>query len=253
MSNDFCWYELMTTDRKAAAAFYESVVGWRIQDADMPGMPYTLLCVGDTHVGGVMELPADARKAGMRSAWIGYVEVDDVDAYAKRVTQAGGAIHRPPDDIPSVGRFSIVADPQGAMIVLFKSLKASAPQLASRAPGTTGWHELHAGNGESAFAFYSGLFGWKKSRAMDMGPMGTYQLFMTGTEDAGGMMTKTAETPAPFWLYYFVVDAIDAAAGRVKQKGGQVINGPMEVPGGAWIIQCLDPQGAMFALTAAKR
>jgi predicted enzyme related to lactoylglutathione lyase len=83
--------------------------------------------------------------------------------------------------------------------------------------------------------------------------MGTYQLFAAGGYAIGGMMTKPAQVPAPAWLYYFVVPAIDAAVERVKAAGGQVLNGPMEVPGGAWIIQCLDPQGAMFALVAAKR
>src|SRR5205085_9119861 len=102
------------------------------------------------------------------------------------------------------------------------------------------------------FAFYSKLFGWTKADAIDMGPMGTYQLFSTGNGPVGGMMTKTPQTPAPFWLYYFNVSGIDAARERVKTAGGKVINGPMEVPGGSWILQGLDPQGAMFALVGPK-
>jgi predicted enzyme related to lactoylglutathione lyase len=88
---------------------------------------------------------------------------------------------------------------------------------------------------------------------MDMGPMGKYQIFTTRTGQAGGMFTKPAQEPQPYWLYYFNVEAIDAAADRVKSAGGQVVNGPMEVPGGAWIINGIDPQGAMFALVAPKR
>ena len=86
-----------------------------------------------------------------------------------------------------------------------------------------------------------------------MGPMGTYQLFAAGGPPIGGMMTKFESVPAPFWLHYFTVDAIDAAAARVRAKGGEVLNGPHEVPGGSWIIQCRDPQGAMFALVSPKR
>ncbi len=86
-----------------------------------------------------------------------------------------------------------------------------------------------------------------------MGPMGTYQLFAAGAEPIGGMMTKFDGIPAPFWLYYFTVGAIDAAAARVTDKGGQVLQGPHPVPGGSWIIQCRDPQGAMFALVASRR
>jgi predicted enzyme related to lactoylglutathione lyase len=66
------------------------------------------------------------------------------------------------------------------------------------------------------------------------------------------MMTKPAEVPAPFWAYYFRVDAIGAALDRLKKEGGQVINGPMEVPGGEWIVQGIDPQGAMFSLVSRK-
>jgi len=67
------------------------------------------------------------------------------------------------------------------------------------------------------------------------------------------MFTKPAAEPAPYWLYYFNVAEIEAAAARVKDKGGQVVNGPHQVPGGSWIIQCIDPQGAMFALVAPAK
>ena len=86
-----------------------------------------------------------------------------------------------------------------------------------------------------------------------MGPMGVYRMFDTGQGEQGGIMTRTAQTPMSFWLYYFNVEAVDAAAERVKVNGGQIVNGPHEVPGGQWIVQALDPQGAMFALVAPKR
>ena len=86
-----------------------------------------------------------------------------------------------------------------------------------------------------------------------MGPMGTYQLFSIDGQQSGGMMNKPAEMPSPAWGYYFNVDAIDAAAARVTQNKGQILMGPMEVPGGSWIINCIDPQGAYFSLVAAKR
>jgi predicted enzyme related to lactoylglutathione lyase len=252
--NNFVWYDLMTTDAKAAEAFYSSVVGWRAQDAGMPDRSYTILHVKETPIGGLMPIPTEAGAAGARPMWNGYVAVDDVDAVAKRVTQAGGAVHRGPEDIPGVGRFAVVADPHGASFMLFKGATDAQPQPpAQGTPGHIGWHELHAGNGEKAFAFYSGLFGWTKAEAMDMGPMGVYQLFATDSAPVGGMMTKTKEFPAAMWLYYFNVDDIEAAAMRVNDHRGKVLNGPMEVPGGSWIIQCSDPQGAMFALVGPKR
>jgi predicted enzyme related to lactoylglutathione lyase len=147
----------------------------------------------------------------------------------------------------------MVADPQGAVFSLFKPLSDMPPPPADPAtPGTIGWHELMATNGEKAFAFYAELFGWTKDEALDMGAMGRYQLFAAGGAAIGGMMTKPAEVPAPFWGYYFRVDAVGAALERLKKEGGQVINGPMEVPGGEWIVQAIDPQGAMFSLVSRK-
>ena len=133
----------------------------------------------------------------------------------------------------------------------FWSLPPTVPTPGT--PGQIGWHELHAGNGAEAFAFYSKLFDWTKTEALDMGPMGSYQMFATGGVPVGGMMTKMAQTPHPHWLYYFNVDAADAVEARVKKAGGKVLRGPDQVPGGHWIVQCLDPQGAMFAMVSMKR
>jgi len=205
----FVWYDVMTNDTKAANSFYSSVIGWDAKDSGMTDRSYTLLSMGPTVVGGLMPIPEDAAKAGVRPAWMGYIGVDDVDVYAKRVTPA--------------------------------------------TPGHVGWRELHAGEHEGAFAFYSGLFGWAKAEAVDMGPAGVYQTFAIHGTQAGGMMTKTPQTPAPFWLYYFNVEAVDSAMARVKEGGGQILNGPLQVPGGSWIVQCSDPQGAMFAMTGPRR
>jgi uncharacterized protein len=248
----FVWYELMTTDAKAAESFYRGVVGWGAKDAGMPGIDYTLLSVGEAQVGGLMMLPEGAREAGARPGWMGYVAVDHVDAAAAQFKQDGGRVHREPDDIPGVGRFAVVADPQGAIIALFKGMGEEPKPVAMGTPGHVGWRELAAADGASAFDFYSKHFGWTKGEAIDMGAMGTYQIFAHGGEPIGGMMTKPASVPAPYWLYYFNVDGIASAEQRVGAAGGKIINGPMEVPGGSWIVQCLDPQGAMFALVGPR-
>jgi uncharacterized protein len=253
---DFVWHELRTTDAKGAQDFYTHVVGWEAKPSGDPGgMPYTLLSVGEMHTAGLMQLTPEMLASGMRAAWVGFIGVDDVDGYAKQVEQAGGKLHCPPMDIPTVGRFVSAQDPQGAVFLLFKSLRDSAPpQLPAGTPGVVGWNELSANDGETAWSFYSGLFGWKEDRIMDMGPMGTYRLFSNGGDPIGGMMTRDPKnSPAPFWLHYFNVDDIDAAAARVQEKNGQVLMGPHEVPGGQWIILGLDPQGAMFALVGYKK
>lgn len=250
----FVWYELMTSDTAAAKSFYRSVIGWDAQDSDVADRSYTIVSMGPVMVGGLMPIPDEARAMGAGPTWLGYVGVDDVDACAARVTAAGGAVRRAPADIPGVGRFAVVADPHGATFMLFRGSSEHVPAPAAPGtPGHIGWHELHAGDGARAFAFYSGLFGWTKADAIDMGPMGVYQMFATGGDPVGGIMTRTPDTPAPFWLYYFNVEAIDAAVTRVNDGGGKVVLDPQEVPGGSWIVQCIDPQGAMFAMVAGKR
>ena len=249
----FIWYDQMSNDLTGAGTFYSKAVGWTLAPNTMNAQRYTLLKAGDSTVGGLMPIPEDAAKMGVRPAWMGYIAVDDVKAYADKVKAAGGAIHRPPTEIPNVGTFAVASDPGGAGFLLFKGNGDQAPMQDPEKPGHVGWRELHAGDGAKAFAFYSGLFGWTKGEAMDMGAMGTYQLFTTKGKQQGGMMTKMPQTPAPFWLYYFTVDAIDAATDRVKSAGGQIVNGPMQVPGGQWIVQGLDPQGAMFALVSRTK
>jgi predicted enzyme related to lactoylglutathione lyase len=187
---------------------------------------------------------------------MGYIWVNaavDVDSYAAETVNAGGRFYRPAEDIPGIGRFAVVADPQGAPFVLFNAdpPEETRPPVPPGALGHVGWNELLTGDWEAGFAFYSRLFGWTKTMAVDMGPMGTYQTFATDTDMVGGMMTVPGQRSG--WLYYFTVDAIDAAAARVTEYGGELLGEIHRVPGDAWIVRCRDPQGAYFALTAAKR
>jgi hypothetical protein len=247
MSNSFVWYELITDDTTSAAKFYESVVGWTARDSGQPGPAYTLFTTKEGGVAGLLQMPRES----MAPAWVGYVSVEDVDDYARRFVAAGGAIHRAPDDIPTVGRFAMVADPQGAGLVLFKALPradgAGPPSLDEA--GYPGWRELVTTDGEAAYAFYADMFGWEKSGGHDMGPMGMYHLFAYDGRDRGGIFTSVG---APSWGYYFRVDAIGAAVERLKAAGGSVNNGPNQVPTGDWVGQAADPQGAKFALVSAN-
>jgi hypothetical protein len=256
MPGKFFWYDVMTTDTAAARNFYCNVVGWQIQSSGTgaPGMEYTVFTANGRGIAGLMPIPDDARQAGARPAWMGYISVDDVDKAAARLASHGGKVHRPPCDVPGIIRFAVVSDPQGAGFLIAKGLVHDAPpELPIGTPGTVGWRELYAADGNSAFGFYEKMFGWTKAEAIDMGPLGTYQLFAAGDAPVGGMMTKPAAVPTPYWGYYINVDGIDAATQRVTAGGGSIINGPHQVPGGQWVVQGTDPQGAVFALVAAHR
>lgn len=259
MSNDhgrFIWYELMTSDVEAAKRFYGDVVGWTFEDMPAGDMTYTIVSANGAGVGvgGMMATPPEAKAMGAPPNWSGYISVDDCDAAAEKIKSLGGAVIRPPADIPDVGRFAVVADPHGAMFEIMKPapMDTQQPKAPQGTEGHTSWHELYAGELEPAFAFYAAMFGWRKDEAMDMGPMGTYQLFSNQDGQIGGMMKKPDQVPRPGWLYYFQVGDIDAAVERVKRGDGQVVNGPMEVPGGSWIVQGVDPQRAMFALVGSR-
>jgi uncharacterized protein len=249
----FVWYELMTTDTKAAETFYDDVVGWTSADSGMPDADYTLFKTNGLRVAGLMTLPQSARDMNVPPAWLGYIGVDDVDASAEKLVKLGGTVHRQPDDIPGVGRFAVVADPHGAVFALFSTSDGEMPDIKQMDPGSIGWHELMAGDIAVELPFYQEMFGWQKDDGLDMGDMGTYQLFSHDGAQIGGMMNKLAAIPAPYWGFYFNVDALDAAIERSNAKGGKVVNGPMEVPGGAWVVNCVDPQGAHFNLVAMKR
>jgi uncharacterized protein len=251
----FIWYDVMTNDTKSARDFYKAVVGWNAAEFPMAdGSNYTVFSQGQIMVGGLMAIPADAAAMGAKPCWSGYIAVDDVDADAKRIAAAGGKIMRPPTDIPNVGRFAVATDPGGAMFLIFKPGTDETPAgHASMAPGFVGWHELYAGNLDREWDFYAKLFGWTKERSMDMGAMGVYQTFAINGVESGGMMKQPPQVPGSFWNYYLGVDSVAAAAERATKNGATVVNGPMEVPGGAWIVQALDPQGAFFSLISTTK
>jgi predicted enzyme related to lactoylglutathione lyase len=249
------WYELMTTDRTAAERFYTTVVGWTTAPFDGSPEPYTMwMRGGQTPMGGVMALPADLKAAGVPPHWMIYVGVPNLDEATSHAQRLGGSIVSPVIEVPTVGRMRAIKDPQGAPISLYQP--ASPPKNPEALPeiGDASWHELYTTNAEAAMAFYHDLFGWKSTETMDMGPMGKYHMFGRELGSMGGMMNKTpdmAQIPTS-WLPYFRVPDVHSAAERIKANGGSIMTGPMEVPGGDWIVQGMDPQHAVFALHAKK-
>lgn len=255
--NTFFWYELITTDPAAAISFYEQVIGWRAEAFPGSDEGYVVMHAGDRGVAGILAIPDEAKQRGAPPSWTGYIYVDDVDRAASDIEAAGGAVHKPPADIPGVGRFAVVTDPQGAHFIIMKPSPQGSGEgqgPAPMAPGFVGWNELMTSDWEKGFAFYSRLFGWSKDQAIPMGGTGTYQLFAAGEGGAiGGMMNRPPEMPVSAWGFYFIVPAIDAAVARVRAAGGTVPGEPVEVPGGAWAVHAIDPQGAAFGLTADRR
>lgn len=250
----FVWHELLATDPKSAATFFSKVIGWKTQPWGEDGS-YTLFLAGSRQVAGLMALPEEARKMGAPPSWLTYVGTPNVDDTTRLAASLGATIHKAPEDIPTVGRFAVIQDPQGASFGVYT---ANQPPASEADPliGEFSWHELATTDVRAAFAFYQKLFGWEETSAMDMGPdLGTYHMFgrtKTGRV-LGGMFNKPAQMPGPSsWLPYIRVPDAKKTAATVKKQGGQVVNGPMEVPGGDWIAQGLDSQGVMFAVHSLK-
>ncbi|MGC1730157.1 MAG: VOC family protein, partial [Steroidobacteraceae bacterium] len=240
----FIWHELLTTDTAAAAAFYPRVVPWRTHPSSMPG--YTIWMAGQTQVGGLMALPPDA--AGTPPHWLVYVGAASVDATAEQAQRLGARIVKAASDIPNVGRFAVLADPQGATFAVYTPAGAPASTTPAGGAGGFSWHELATTDVAGAVRFYGELFGWRKGQAHDMGANGIYQLFEHGGTQVGGMCNVQGPSTPPSWLSYVQVTDTQRAVASAKAAGGRLMHGPMDVPGGSSIALFMDPQGGAFAV-----
>jgi predicted enzyme related to lactoylglutathione lyase len=244
------WCELLTSDVKAAESFYTTVVGWTVT-AFAPGYDIVQRPGDGRGVGGVMPIP---QGMNFPPHWGMYLGVPNLDQAVAKVKQLGGSTLSELHDMPEVGRFQALKDPQGGVFSILEPAPSSpdTPETAPE-PGDVSWRELYTTDAPAAVKFYCDVFGWRESQAMDMGPMGKYHI-VARAWDIGGVMNKPKEMAAmpTAWGLYFRVNGLDAAIERVKANGGQVINGPMEVPGGDRVVNCMDPQGAMFSLHERK-
>jgi hypothetical protein len=242
----FIWHELVTTDPDAASDFYSKVVPWKTQDSGLPS--YTLWMAGKTQVGGLTGLP-DGAAADTPPHWIVYIATTDVDATVAEAERLGGKVIKGATDIPNMGRFAVLADPQGATFAVYTP-PGPPPEGSTDAsgPGAFNWHELTTTDYAAAVDFYVELFGWEKGPAHDMGAMGIYQIINQNGAQVGGIYNLSTPSTPPHWLSYVGVADCEKATAAAKAAGARILNGPMEVPGGSWITMMMDPQGGAFAV-----
>lgn len=266
MHGDWIWYELMTTDADASAAFYEAILPWKI--GNQPD--YREIEATEGGVGGMLQLTPEMQAGGARPAWVGYVLVDDVDKTVASVEQGGGRVYMPARDMPGIGRFAMVADPQGAPFYVMKPTPpAGDPDKASNAfsydrprDGHCAWNELATSDPAAALHFYGQRFGWVKDGEMDMGPMGKYEFLRhagrapdgspPGHGMLGAVLPKMPQMPVSAWTFYFRVPDIDTAVTQIGASGGTIVQPPTEIPGGDFSMVGVDPQGAAFGLVGSR-
>lgn len=246
-TGSFVWHNLVTADTKDAAAFYSEITRWKTQPWEHDETDYTLFAVDDQPLGGAIAPSGNTIDAsGSLPRWLPYVYVYDVDACSRQAEKLGGKVRRGPFEVPNVGCWAVVADPQGATIGLFEPVQSPPKHTGAARRGEFSWHELMTTDARIALEFYKPLFHWELISENDMGEMGKYLVFGQLGRPYGGMYNQA--DAAPRWLSYVRVDDVGHAAKTAERLGGRVKVGPVEVPGGDVIAQLVDRQGAEFAL-----
>jgi predicted enzyme related to lactoylglutathione lyase len=244
------WHELNTTDIAAADAFYSQLIGWKSKPWE-PNPSYTIWTLGREGRAGLYQIHEIPNVVTPPPHWLNYIGTADVDATVRQAVEFGGKVVTSAADVPRVGRMAVLQDPQGAMFAVQARIERARwkePQI-----GDFSWHELLTTNWQTAFDFYSKLFGWEKMQAMDMGPQGTYQIFGTGGHQLGGMFNPGQPPVGPQWLPYILVRDARKTAEATRELGAIVAKEPTEVPGGDMVFTGVDLQGAMFAAHSKKR
>jgi predicted enzyme related to lactoylglutathione lyase len=259
---NFIWYELMTPDPAGAARFYGAVVGWTIaatRDPAAGDVDYRMIGRSDGgNAGGILALNADMLAGGARPAWLGYIHAPDVDAAIAAITADGGAVHMPATDLP-VGRIAMVSDPQGAAFYIMDPVPPPGMEgmesdvFSVDQPQRVRWNELATSDPDAAVAFYKKHFGWSQEGEMPMGELGAYRFIQRGDVGLGAVMPLMEGYPAPMWNFYIGVDDIDRAHAAVTANGGTIMAEPMQVPGGEFVVNGVDPQGAAFGLVGPRK
>ena len=244
-----CWVDLGSPDIDASTDFYGQLFGWEVPQSDNAEQTggYRIATSGGKSAAGMMPLMQE----GQPPAWSTYVSVEDADATAEKVKQAGGQVIAEPMDVMDLGRMAIFADPTGAVFGIWQPGNFSGAELVNE-PNTYSWNELNTRDPDAAKAFYAAVFGWGVED-QDVEGM-TYTLFQVADRPVAGAMTTPAAVPdevPAFWLAYFGVEDCDATVARVEELGGSVMSPKiLEMEGVGRFAIVADPHGAAFGVIA---
>lgn len=243
----FCWADLTTTDQDAAKAFYRGLFGWEAEDMPVgEGVFYSMMRVDGKDVAAIAPQPEQQREAGAPPLWNNYVSVQSADATVERAKELGANVHAPAFDVMEAGRMGVIQDPQGAYFMVWEPRNHFGAQLVN-APGALVWNELASSDLDASSAFYDSLFGWKTT-PFEGSPTPYLSIKNSGASN-GGMREVDPPGMPPHWMVYFGAQNIDESLAKVKELGGMVHAGPIDIQM-AKIAIVQDPQGAVFALYA---
>lgn len=235
------WVDLGTPDIPKAIEFYSGLFGWQIEPGPPEAGGYSI-----AHLRGRAVAGLGPQMNPGPPYWTTYVSVDSADDIVAKAKAAGGNVLMDPMDVMDAGRMAIFADPVGAVISVWQPNQMPGAGIVNE-PNSYSWSELITTDTETSKQFYGEVFGWGSQTHGEGTPM-PYTEWKIGDRSVAGMMPKPPMMPAevpPQWGVYFAVDGTEAAMDKVKELGGQVIMGPMDVePGKIAVVS--DPQGAVF-------
>jgi uncharacterized protein len=266
-----CWVDTTQPDPKAAASFYGGLFGWDFTDAMPPGSAgsYFIARLRGGDVAAVGSQPAGAPQM---AAWNTYLWVENADAAAAKVLDAGGRVVTDPFDVMDAGRMAVCTDPEGAAFCVWQAKEHRGAKIVNE-PGSVNFNSLNTRDAEGAKSFYGSVFGWETlslGGGVEMWRLHGYGDFLAQSDpELRERMADTAGAPEGFedvvatlnpiadeqpdvpahWSVTFAVDDADATAERAAELGGQVLVPPFDAP---WVRMTIitDPQGATF--TASK-
>lgn len=243
-----CWVDLGSPDLDASIAFYSALFGWEVaesENAEETG-GYRRATKSGKDVAGMMPLMQEGPPA-----WSNYVTVADADATAAKVKEDGGNVFAEPMDVMDLGRMAVFADPTGAVFGIWQPGTFPGAGLVNE-PGALAWNELNTRDLAGAKSFYGAVFGWGFEE-MQMGENESYTTITLGGNPVGGILDMgergVPEEIPPHWLAYFSTEDTDSTVAQAKERGGNVMMEPIDLPVGRFAILA-DPHGAVFAVIA---
>jgi uncharacterized protein len=249
---EFCWVDVSLPDTGAGAEFYRDLAGWDWESGGEETNNYGMFTRDGKIVAGMGPTQSDDQPP----AWASYVSVEDADATAARITEAGGTVMIEPFDVLDAGRMAVCADPQGAVFCIWQPKQTHGAELVNEI-GSWTWNQLATTDLEAAEKFYSEVFGWKLAGPPPEGQPESGEYFMWQVDGqrweegiAGGMRMEAGQFPPgvpPHWMVYLAVEDAEAAVETTKKAGGQILVEPTDIPVGRLAVM-VDPQGAPFAV-----
>ncbi|WP_395294923.1 VOC family protein [Kitasatospora hibisci] len=244
-----CWVDLMASDQQAALDFYRDLFGWQGEVGPPEFGGYSVCSLNGKPVAGIMAQTAPEGQPVPPVAWTTYLASDDADATGRAIADSGGTILYPVMDVGTVGRMLVAADPTGAVFGVWQKVDFSGAGVVNE-PGALVWNELNTTDTDAAGRFYHQALGLRPATIQGM--EGYYSLNV-GERTVGGMQPVAgylAEGTPPHWMTYFSVDDTDSTVDALVKAGGSVIQPPFDMQSGRMAV-VQDPQGAVFAVTAA--